>query len=797
MHGATFPATNSSVLDKYLTFKNKEKNQKKNDLIFPNLPPGTLKLSRRRVHKQNIIKDNRMKKNDIKLNNQSTGLLFLNKNNNDETKANVVDYNDNCDTNNAPVEMKYSWQDLAHWIPPSEKKKIDEGRQNFYINDKQKDIECKIKYSWQIVGLSSQTSNTFIAENNLTDDSNNYNCCIKYSWQIIGTGTQASLHDINTEKLQDDYWNGKILIPNQCKYIPNIFDNNRKNVGNLSGYNKNKNCILYCEITQTTADKCFQTELTDCRMQKHIFKRLLNADLTNTNVEIPILEIHEQSEVLDNTLTDETIPLTDDSNQSFDAVPKYIERDEKKIELMNRVALVRKKIQSYERVSDAERLPPRYFELINDDNYQHQHNSMNTPSDFKSFRHAHENYKKIEKQLQDLRIAENQIIHTTKRVLKEIDCTYDRLAKQVIREINHKRDLMKLEAVVFHNESIAPLKACRKELRTLQFNEEKTMFHLEDFSKDSTKQDVSNRDIEKILNANCNIEGLPAVPLTEELPYLAFKPPTNSSFIDFLNKVDDFGSILYSAPIEIINIEEKPASFFVKWAITNPEFDGEEQIYVLQKAKGEVIDPTSDNFETVYKGPETCAFVRDILVDESITLRVGIQSLESAWSQPRIVKTKIPNYRWSNNNKNYIIENQTARKISDNTSTLFSHEPQIDSNQIIEFKFLEASESENNDAGIALVVDPKGDDDNLRRDGVLMISSNGKIFMDGDEKLMQLPQIKLGTKIIFTIMRKRDEYLRINIECDDKAVTYDWSVETPLYFAARFSGNNKWHLMVK
>lgn len=267
MHGSTFPAKNSSVLDKYLTLKNKEKHQKKDDLIFPNLPPGTLKLSRRRVHKQNIIKDNRIKKDGIKLNNQSTGLLFLNENNNDETKANVVDYDDNHDTNNAPVEMKYSWQDLANWIPPSEKKKINEGRQNFYINDKQKDIECKIKYSWQIVGLSSQTSNTFIAQNNLTDDSNNYNCCIKYSWQIIGTGTQASLHDINTKKLQDDYWNGKILMPNQCKYIPNIFNNNRKNVGNLGGYNKNKNCILYCEITQTTADKCFQTDLTDCRVK--------------------------------------------------------------------------------------------------------------------------------------------------------------------------------------------------------------------------------------------------------------------------------------------------------------------------------------------------------------------------------------------------------------------------------------------------------------------------------------------------------------------------------------------------
>lgn len=66
---------------------------------------------------------------------------------------------------------------------------------------------------------------------------------------------------------------------------------------------------------------------------------------------------------------------------------------------------------------------------------------------------------------------------------------------------------MRLEALVFHKESIAPLVACRKEIRTQIFNKEESILHVEEFLKDSTKQDVFNKDIEEILNANCNIEG--------------------------------------------------------------------------------------------------------------------------------------------------------------------------------------------------------------------------------------------------------------------------------------------------
>lgn len=102
-----------------------------------------------------------------------------------------------------------------------------------------------------------------------------------------------------------------------------------------------------------------------------------------------------------------------------------------------------------------------------------------------------------------------------------------------------------------------------------------------------------------------------------------------------------------------------------------------------------------------------------------------------------------------------------------------------------------------NDEGIALLSEPQGASDCLRRSGALMITANGKIFMDGEEKLMQLPPIYSGSKIVFIIKRRDEETLRINIESSDKAVTYDWYTDTPLYFAARFGQCKKWNLMVK
>ncbi|XP_071867377.1 uncharacterized protein [Bombus fervidus] len=63
---------------------------------------------------------------------------------------------------------------------------------------------CKIKYSWQVIGTSSQTSQTLldnlVKESNLLDDESVCKCSVKYSWQIIGIATQTSQRDFTVSE---------------------------------------------------------------------------------------------------------------------------------------------------------------------------------------------------------------------------------------------------------------------------------------------------------------------------------------------------------------------------------------------------------------------------------------------------------------------------------------------------------------------------------------------------------------------------------------------------------------------
>ncbi|KAL6259728.1 hypothetical protein P5V15_009641 [Pogonomyrmex californicus] len=292
---------------------------------------------------------------------------------------------------------------------------------------------------------------------------------------------------------------------------------------------------------------------------------------------------------------------------------------------------------------------------------------------------------------------------------------------------------------------------------------------------------------------------IPAVPYSEELPNINFDHPLNSYKEEIMEQISRFGCISRTVPVHIMSIEERPAGLFVKWHVTNPEYIAEEQTFIVEKANGEILDPTSSKFETVYKGFETFCFIRNIPIDEPITLRVRIQADNVARSIHHVARTSIPSYSWELNNKDYLITNngKIAAKVTDAISTLFSQDSQFDANHIIEFKFLEIPQEGSDDEGIALVYDPQGRNDTLKRAASLMITAQGKIFMDGDEKLMRLPRMHSATHITISAFRKNVHVLRVNIESENKCVTYDWRVQTPLYLAARFTERNKWHLAIE
>lgn len=134
------------------------------------------------------------------------------------------------------------------------------------------------------------------------------------------------------------------------------------------------------------------------------------------------------------------------------------------------------------------------------------------------------------------------------------------------------------------------------------------------------------------------------MPYSEELPNINFDRPLNSYKEEIMEQISKLGCISRSVPVQIMNIEERPAGLFVKWHVTNPEYFAEEQTFIVEKANGEVLDLASSKFETVYRGPETSCFIRNIPVDRPVTLRVRIQADNVAKSIHHIARTLIPPY---------------------------------------------------------------------------------------------------------------------------------------------------------
>ncbi|XP_046469005.1 cytokine receptor-like factor 3 [Neodiprion pinetum] len=409
---------------------------------------------------------------------------------------------------------------------------------------------------------------------------------------------------------------------------------------------------------------------------------------------------------------------------------------------------------------------------------------------------AEEYLAKLDEQLNDLRNADDQIINSSERTLKNIDETYQLILDNLCKEIKKRRDLVKLETEVLKCEGLAPLRACKQEVDA-QIRSTRHLIVLTDTM--LTNPVTFNRDrLGKIITATSHMGRIPAVPMLEELPYVTFSPPSEEAKKEILDRISCLGCVLRMGPAQFTEVLDRPAGLRLKWHIVDPEYASEEQTFIVQKALGEIIEPTSPAFETVYVGPDTSCFIREIPVDQPITLRVGIQMPDTAWSIHRITRTSIPAYSWDMNNADYLVTNsgRIATKITRNLSTLLSRSAQFGTDHIIEFKFLETASGSNNE-GIGLVLEPDGVNESLKRSRALLITPNGNIFIDGEEKLMQLPKMQLGTRIIFTSEKKDDDTLRMTIECANKAVTYDWTIQTPLHFAARFLEHNKWNFMIK
>lgn len=164
------------------------------------------------------------------------------------------------------VGEKYSWE-IDNWVSSSQRKKFYNARDiKIAERNGRSPYSCRIKYSWQVIGMGTQTSYTLLQDLlNNTEEKSAYKMCIKYSWQIIGISTQASLHDYN----DSDYWSGVLLTPNK-NYNEAEIGNNATDHAKLHDYMRypegklKKYLILNNQQTQTFAEKEIQADPCDC-----------------------------------------------------------------------------------------------------------------------------------------------------------------------------------------------------------------------------------------------------------------------------------------------------------------------------------------------------------------------------------------------------------------------------------------------------------------------------------------------------------------------------------------------------
>nr|CAD7433156.1 unnamed protein product [Timema monikensis] len=435
---------------------------------------------------------------------------------------------------------------------------------------------------------------------------------------------------------------------------------------------------------------------------------------------------------------------------------------------------------------------------------------------------------KLEDLLSSVKGANDQIQTSTQKTISEIDSTFDLLVSTLLESLNKRRALLRTEALRLRDDGLAPLKACRdiidEKLRA-------TKLYIEE-GRNILRVGGLTTSLEKTLcfTEQASLLGsLPAVPNLEEVADLSFQCPVESIVPELQQCVANIGQVSRMGPVQITEVHEKPGALLVHWeevgTLVDPigawfdlgklgallvqweEVDYERVVDVhsfrLQLAYGDVRGQDHlqlSNYHDAYVGPEGQHLVRDLRPGVPYTFRVCCRvegsSDWSAWSLPRVALTHQQPFCWGESNSNYLITNEKklASKTSPEQSVLLSRTAQFGPGHSIEFTVLECGIG-CSDEGLGLVAGPV-EGENLIQPGCLFVNTQGSVFVDGAEKTTKLPSLQKCSKVCFTCENIRDGKIRVNVDSDNKTVTYDWSVRCPLYFAVCF-GEMGWKVMVE
>ncbi|XP_044736212.1 cytokine receptor-like factor 3 [Chrysoperla carnea] len=416
---------------------------------------------------------------------------------------------------------------------------------------------------------------------------------------------------------------------------------------------------------------------------------------------------------------------------------------------------------------------------------------------------ANRHLNKLNEQNAILKKAIFEVEESAQNTIREIDAIFDKIKNQINNIIETKRNKLKENTKSIQIKSITPLKQCKKVIENEIVSTEKYILSGQHLL--NTTDELYSAEFEE---QSKKLGSLPAVPTIEEIPFISFQYDLNDLMVEFETRINNIGNISQIGPIQITQHLERPGGCLIEWSELevddNTSFDI--QLYNLQRSYGDLtLNPELEvNFKDCYTGSNCFYLAKDMRCNDVYTFRVRCltenSTIWSAWSRPYVVSTHLKPFMWSSVSTDYKLtnDNTIATKCSTHTAIIYSDSAQFYPNYSIEFTILESSEPSKFQC-IGLIDKPIPEEKNIIRQGTFVLSTTGQLFVDGNEKLTQLPKLDKNSKVIFSSELMLPDKLRITVENQNKTVTYDWIVddpEQPLYFAACMDGQ-PWKLLVE
>ncbi|GJQ74857.1 hypothetical protein Trydic_g21693 [Trypoxylus dichotomus] len=407
---------------------------------------------------------------------------------------------------------------------------------------------------------------------------------------------------------------------------------------------------------------------------------------------------------------------------------------------------------------------------------------------------AHDYIHALKELENEVKNAETQIETSACDAEKLIKESFSNLLKDIQQTLENRQQILLQQIHKVRDKSLNPLKDCRNIILTKIDNTQKFKDLASNAIKDSRLYNAAA--FEKNMSA---LGSLPEVPQLKEVPYISYQYES-AVYKDIVDSCKTLGSIQSIAPVQIAWLVEKPGSILVEFmSIEQEDKLTDIQEFRLQKA---YLNDGGIFYQDCYIGPESQYLVRDLQINQHYLFRVCCKfegsSTWSSWSIPQSARTTIKPYSWKDNTSFTLRnENKIAKPNDESTAILYSDGLQFQVGYSIEFVFLECdTKLEKTFIGLSFHCTMRTLE--ALMDDSFLIEATGDVYVNGIKKNTRLPEMQVGSKVCFTCELLNESKILMNVECDGKQVTYDWSMSSDdkMYFLASFN-STKWKVMVE